>query len=137
MGFFMARNLAKNRPQSVTPLPPTLVWNRTKSRAEDLVKEVGDDKAQIAKDPEEVARECDIIFTNLANDDVVKEIYLRFAQALEVGTTIVYIQESLCHMRDPQDSPSLKPKIFVETSTVYPTLAGESHPGASPSLSIG
>ena len=91
MGFFMARNLAKNRPQSVTPLPPALIWNRTKSRAEDLVKEVGDDKAQIAKNPEEVAQECDIIFTNLANDDVVKEIYLRFAQALKVGTTTVYI----------------------------------------------
>lgn len=86
MGYFMARNLANNRPSTaVGAPPPVLIYNRTKAKSEKLLKEVGDDKARIAEGPEEVAQECDIIFTNLANDDVVKEVYLQFAQALKVG----------------------------------------------------
>ncbi|KAH8094728.1 NAD(P)-binding protein [Cristinia sonorae] len=106
MGYFMARNLANRHiahPHSATPL---LVWNRSVEKSEKLLKELGDNKVKIAGSIEEIARECDMIFTNLANDTVVKDVYVQFAKALE-------------------DSGSLKPKIFVETSTIYPTLAGE------------
>ncbi|CAL1694656.1 unnamed protein product [Somion occarium] len=84
MGYFMARNLARHPTAHISS--PVLVWNRTKAKSEQLVKELGESKVQIAADPEEVARECDIVFTNLASDE---------------------------------------PKIFVETSTVFPALAGE------------
>ncbi len=89
MGYFMARNLANYRPPSIIPPSPILVYNRTKSKSEKLVEEVGDDKARIAENPREIAQECDFIFTNLANDDVVKDVYLPFAEALKVGAPIV------------------------------------------------
>lgn len=50
--------------------------------------------------------ECDVIFTSLPADSVVKSVYQRFAGALK-------------------ESRHQKRKIFVETSTIYPTLAGE------------
>ncbi|KIY52016.1 NAD(P)-binding protein [Fistulina hepatica ATCC 64428] len=103
MGYFMARNLAK---AAGSVSPPLMVWNRTKAKSERLQKELGADAVVIAPDLVEVVRECDIVFTNLANDAVIKDVYQRFAAALE-------------------KSPAAKSKIFVETSTIYPKLAGE------------
>ncbi|KAI0783139.1 NAD-P-binding protein [Abortiporus biennis] len=100
MGYFMARNLAKQRNS------PIFVWNRTKEKAESLKQELGPNKVIIADSLEEIAKECDVVFTNLANDTVVKQVFLTFAGALKA-------------------TPGHKNKIFVETSTVYPTLAGE------------
>ncbi|KAJ8518777.1 hypothetical protein ONZ45_g4213 [Pleurotus djamor] len=103
MGFVMARNLATHRqPGSI----PVLVWNRTKSKSEELQKLVGEGKIRIAQTVEQIALECDVIVTNLANDLVVKEIYTNFSNALKSDT-------------------SSGKKIFVETSTIYPSLAGE------------
>ncbi|KAK7695111.1 hypothetical protein QCA50_002301 [Cerrena zonata] len=102
MGYPMAKNLAKARPGHFS----LLVWNRTKSKAEQLVKEVGGDKVHIADDLAEVARDCDIIFTNLASDAVVKSVFLEFEAALKTAQFTRH-------------------KIFVETSTVFPSLAGE------------
>ncbi|KAJ8488738.1 hypothetical protein ONZ45_g13848 [Pleurotus djamor] len=103
MGFVMARNLATHRqPGSI----PVLVWNRTKSKSEELQKLVGEGKIRIAQTVEQIALECDVIVTNLANDLVVKEIYTKFSNALKSDT-------------------SSGKKIFVETSTIYPSLAGE------------
>ncbi|KAI0756407.1 NAD-P-binding protein [Daedaleopsis nitida] len=106
MGYLMARNLAKWRKQHVHGSLPLLVWNRTKGRAEDLSKELGSEAITIADSLEEVATEADIIITNLSADDVVRSVYQTFEKAL-------------------QGSKPSKNKIFVETSTVYPTLAAE------------
>jgi 3-hydroxyisobutyrate dehydrogenase-like beta-hydroxyacid dehydrogenase len=84
MGYPMARNLAKSRHAHPQGSPPLLVYNRTKSKSEALLKELGSDKVRVADSPEQLAKECDIIITNLANDDAVKAIYQQFSKALEV-----------------------------------------------------
>lgn len=86
MGYLMARNLASRGRTNFPDLPAIMVWNRTDTKAKELVDEVGHDKARTAKDPEEIANECDIIITSLANDGVVKIIYQRIADALAVST---------------------------------------------------
>ncbi|THG95470.1 hypothetical protein EW026_g6190 [Hermanssonia centrifuga] len=105
MGYIMARNLA-TRLSHPTVQHPIVVYNRTRARAEKLAKEVGESEIKIANSPEELAIECDIIFTNLADDEVVKMFFEKFASALK-------------------DSQNTKNKIFVDMSTVYPSLAGE------------
>ncbi|KAI0348223.1 NAD(P)-binding protein [Trametopsis cervina] len=100
MGYFMARNLAHRLAS------PLLVSNRTRSKADSLAKELGESKIKVIENPADLALECDIIFTNLANDAVVKDAYEKFTAAL-------------------LNQQNTRSKIFVETSTVYPTLAGE------------
>ncbi|EMD42253.1 hypothetical protein CERSUDRAFT_110782 [Gelatoporia subvermispora B] len=109
MGYFMARNLARYRATHHPGSTPVVVYNRTTSKCEKLQKELGDDKIRIAQTPGDLALECDVIITNLANDEVVKSVYKEYAKAL-AGVDV---------------KPGAKPKIFVETSTIYPTLAGE------------
>lgn len=84
IGYAMAKNLAQNGPANISDLQPPKVWNRTISKSEKLVEQVGKDKASIAGSPEEIALECDIIIVNLANDDVVRSVYSRFSEALKV-----------------------------------------------------
>ena len=123
MGYPMAKNLAKSRHGQ----PPLLVWNRTKSKAEELFKEVGADKVQIADDLAEVARDCDIIVTNLANDTVVKSVFLEFEAALKVpsNTFIACLLFRLTINILSKTTQFTRHKIFVETSTVFPSLAGK------------
>ncbi|KAF8899114.1 NAD-P-binding protein [Infundibulicybe gibba] len=102
----MARNLANRQPSQGAPSPPVFVWNRTVSKSERLARELSEQKIRIAQDPEQIALECDIIITNLGNDAAIKSIYERFTKALS-------------------NLQSSKSKIFVETSTIYPALAGE------------
>jgi 3-hydroxyisobutyrate dehydrogenase-like beta-hydroxyacid dehydrogenase len=105
----MARNLVANsHPNSSGGggRPHLLVWNRTRAKAEELVEELGADRVRIAKSVGEIATECDIVITNLANDEVVRAIYEEFAKAL-------------------QASPPTLNKIFVETSTIFPKTAGK------------
>ena len=80
MGYSMARNLTKNLPS------PLRVSNRSRSRAEQLLKELGETKVKIVDNPANLALEADIIFTNLANDTVVREAYEGFVAALKVRT---------------------------------------------------
>lgn len=80
----MARNLATRGPQNLHGLPPPMLWNRTPSKAHDLAKEVGNGLAVVAESIEELVKECDIIITNLANDDVSRAIYQQFAEVLQV-----------------------------------------------------
>ncbi len=87
MGYIMARNLA-TRLSHPTVQHPIVVYNRTRARAEKLAKEVGESEIKIANSPEELAIECDIIFTNLADDEVVKMFFEKFASALKVHHTI-------------------------------------------------
>ncbi|KAH6916693.1 NAD binding domain of 6-phosphogluconate dehydrogenase-domain-containing protein [Coprinopsis sp. MPI-PUGE-AT-0042] len=113
IGAAMARNLVTRGPQNVHGLPPPMLWNRTLSKAHDLAKEVGNGLAIVAETVEELVRECDVIVMNLANDDVVLAMYQQFAQVLQVNTSPSF------------KYPPSKRKILVETSTIFPTLAGE------------
>jgi len=106
MGSMMAKNLAKNNKSHPAANGPILVYNRSSAKAEKLVKEVGASAAKIAESPAQLVQQCDIIFTNLANDTVVTTVYNEFAKVLH-------------------QSPPTKNKIFVDTSTVYPTLSGQ------------
>lgn len=83
MGFFMARNLANRL--ATTSHSPLHVWNRTRSKSERLAQEVGESKIKVADKPEDLALECDIIITNLANDEVVKDTFEKFARALKAS----------------------------------------------------
>lgn len=83
MGYLMARNFANHQGPD---LPPILVHNRTVSKAQTLLDQLGPKKIVIATDPDQLARECDVIITSLSDDTVIKEIYQQFAIALKVKT---------------------------------------------------
>jgi 3-hydroxyisobutyrate dehydrogenase-like beta-hydroxyacid dehydrogenase len=83
----MARNLAKHKASHPVPSPPLLVFNRSLAKCEKLVQELGGEakgKVRIAQSAAELAIECDVIITNLANDDVIRRVYAEFAKALTV-----------------------------------------------------
>jgi 3-hydroxyisobutyrate dehydrogenase-like beta-hydroxyacid dehydrogenase len=105
MGHFMARNLANHR-ANLEQQPPLLVWNRSKEKSEKLLQELGPNKVAIAESIVDVATKCDIVITSLASDEVVKSVYKEIAAAL-------------------QAQPPAKNRIFVEASTIYPSVAGE------------
>jgi 3-hydroxyisobutyrate dehydrogenase-like beta-hydroxyacid dehydrogenase len=104
MGKFMALNLAKYL--SEQKKQPLRVWNRTSSKARDLIKQSKEEHNVdlISVDTlKEVAKTCNVIITSLANDAVVKEVYQEFLNTLEKEGTGKRI-------------------IFIETSTVYPSV---------------
>jgi hypothetical protein len=90
MGYLMARNLATYQSSHSIASPPLLVYNRTLSKCEQLATETGG-KVRIAQSAAQFAIECDIIITNLANDDVVKMVYIEFAKALTVRVACLAI----------------------------------------------
>ncbi|KAF5368332.1 hypothetical protein D9758_002155 [Tetrapyrgos nigripes] len=99
MGYFMARNLANRRVIPGFAHAPLLLWNRSAEKPQKLVKELGEERVRITQSIEEIVNSCEVIITNLANDEVVKSIYDQFLKILT-------------------QSPPVKNKIFVETSTV-------------------
>ncbi|KAH9950939.1 NAD-P-binding protein [Amylocystis lapponica] len=103
MGYYMARNLANHRAPGSSPV---LVYNRSVAKSEKLLKELGADKIKIARSPDELVLASDVVFTSLANDNVVKDVYAGFAKALT-------------------ESKPTKHKILCDTSTIYPSVAGE------------
>lgn len=84
----MARNLALGAPQALPNLPPLLVWNRSTDKAKDLVDHAGPEKARIAESPEQIATECDVIFVNLATDEVVRSMYQRLIEAMKASNIL-------------------------------------------------
>jgi len=100
MGYLMARNLAKHTEGHI------VVYNRTREKSEKLRGELGPHKVKIMDSISELVVICDVVFTNLANDEVVISVYDRIVQTLK---------------ENPHDSV----KIFVDTSTIYPTVAGQ------------
>ncbi|PPQ64087.1 hypothetical protein CVT24_008900 [Panaeolus cyanescens] len=104
MGYCMARNLA--RYSNPTLDHPMLVWNRTESKAVNLVKEVGSKKLRIAKCTEQIAQECDVVTVSLADDAAVRSVYQGLTDELKAN-------------------PPNKIKIFVETSTIIFLLQGK------------
>ncbi|KAF8588911.1 NAD-P-binding protein [Ramaria rubella] len=103
MGRPMARNLANHQRSDA---PPVLIYNRNSTKAQTLAEELGKEKIAVASRPEQLVADCDIIITSLPNDGAVRALYEQFAEALK-------------------NSHHNRAKIFVETSTIYPTLAGE------------
>ncbi|EED80831.1 predicted protein [Postia placenta Mad-698-R] len=83
MGYFMARNLAAHRAAN-TGSGPLFVYNRSSAKCVQLQKELGADKVRIADSAEQLVLECDVVFTSLASDAVVKAVYEKFADALKV-----------------------------------------------------
>ncbi|KAF9361215.1 hypothetical protein BGX26_005039 [Mortierella sp. AD094] len=95
MGYNMANNLQRylaSRSLTMT------VWNRSPAKSAKMHHH----GAHVAKSIEDLVAQSNIIFTSLANDAAVEEIYeILFDLAGQVEHSI----------------------IFVETSTIYPTLA--------------
>jgi hypothetical protein len=89
MGTPMATNLVRSPPARPPVALPLRVWNRSRDKALALQRELGEPNIAIADSPEDVAQNCDVIFTMLASDEVVKDVYARFAAALKVRTAIV------------------------------------------------
>ncbi|KAI6120689.1 NAD(P)-binding protein [Pisolithus croceorrhizus] len=106
MGYFMARNIATSKKLHPASASPILVYNRTLEKAEKLVGEIGSAAAVVASSPAQLVTDCDVIFTNLANDAAVQSVYNDFTK------TLSSIQPT-------------RSKIFVDTSTIYPSLAAE------------
>lgn len=104
MGSKIARNLAS---YSVEHGHPAVhVYNRSRSKAEDLQKFLGNSKIVVADSPAQLALECDVIVTMLGSDDAVRATYKQYDEALKTSN----------HTRT---------KIFVEMSTIYPTILSE------------
>lgn len=80
MGYFMARNIATSQSNTT----PVLLYNRTLSKAQKLADQLGPSIAKVASSPAQLATECDVIFTNLADDASVQSVYNEFAKALSV-----------------------------------------------------
>lgn len=100
MGKFMAINLA--RYLSENKKPELRVWNRTASKCKEVVEESKGAAVQIDS-LKEIASTCDVIVSSLANDAVVKEVITELLGSVRKGSKTV----------------------FIETSTIYPTLTSE------------
>jgi 3-hydroxyisobutyrate dehydrogenase-like beta-hydroxyacid dehydrogenase len=92
MGYFMARNLAIS---FKSQLPPLLVYNRTVAKSQKLLAELGTSAVKVANTVDQLATECDVIFTNLGNDAVVTSIYNEFAKALAVRRNHIFLQDKV------------------------------------------
>ncbi|KAF9207951.1 hypothetical protein BGZ49_010147 [Haplosporangium sp. Z 27] len=95
MGYNMANNLQRYlASRSLT----MTVWNRSPAKSEKMHHH----GAHVAKSIEDLVAQSNIIFTSLSDDEAVEEVYeILFELAGQVEHSI----------------------IFVETSTIYPTLA--------------
>ncbi|NGN96650.1 NAD(P)-dependent oxidoreductase [Grimontia sp. S25] len=97
MGWLMAANLAKAG-VSLT------VWNRSRGKSVALVEEYPD--VNIAENPAHIARDCDLVFTMIADDEAAKVVY--------------FSQES--GLIAPLDR---RAQHWVDMSTISPVLSEE------------
>jgi 3-hydroxyisobutyrate dehydrogenase-like beta-hydroxyacid dehydrogenase len=87
------------------------VWNRTASRAEELVAA----GATLAKTPKEVAAAADVLITMVSDPPALEEVLWGSAQKGTSGATITEEAAAL---------PALKPgSVYIDSSTVSPDLA--------------
>ncbi|SCV67709.1 BQ2448_5320 [Microbotryum intermedium] len=105
MGSHMAHNLAHWL--STNNYPALSLWNRTSSKLPPVSNSIAH-----AESPMAMAEACDIVITSLKSDSVAEQVY---AQLLEGA----------------KKKDKSKRTIFVETSTLYPTTAGELERAAS------
>ncbi|KAK4053548.1 hypothetical protein OIV83_001716 [Microbotryomycetes sp. JL201] len=99
MGSLMSANLATWLRQN--SCPPLLLWNRTASK---LPAE--SDAIKHAKSAKELAEKCEIIFTSMANDEAARAVYADLFEGVK---------------NKAQGAKT----YFIETSTLFPTTAGE------------
>ncbi|KAK4706151.1 hypothetical protein P7C70_g39, partial [Phenoliferia sp. Uapishka_3] len=95
----MVHNLAKFLAEH--SCPPLVLWNRTMSKLP-----APDASLQHAESLADLVNKCDVIYSSLAEDKAVKAV---FAEVFEAA-------------RKKEGKSGV---IFVETSTIYPTLSGE------------
>lgn len=93
----MGRGMVKNIVEKGSYATPLNVYNRTFSRAEDLVSTFPSGKATAVQTIAEAVEQADIIFTCVGDDQAINDT---IASALQV--------------------PQVKGKLFVECSTVHP-----------------
>lgn len=93
----MGRGMVKNLVEKGEYTAPLLVYNRTKSRTEQLVSQLPDGKAKVITSIEEAVKGADIILLCLSNDAAVEETINAALKA-----------------------PESKGKLFVDCSTVHP-----------------
>ena len=106
MGTHIVPHIAKYA--SGNSLPPLTLWNRSSSK----YAEVKDacPGATFASDPSELV-DCDLIFTSLANDKVVEEVYGQMMDALKKkGGKVIFADQST---------------ILPGSSSQLPLLTGE------------
>jgi glutamyl-tRNA reductase len=92
----IAKNLATHKTSHPQGSHPLLVWNRSPVKSQKLLDELGPSLIAIAKDITQVAREADIIFSCLANDEVIEDVYQQYSQALTVSTDFSVSISSVC-----------------------------------------
>lgn len=73
----MARNLASSSNH------PVFVYNRTVAKAQAFAEE-NQGRIVVADSIADLVDRCDVIFSNLANDDAVKDVYEQIANHLQV-----------------------------------------------------
>ncbi|KAH8917178.1 NAD(P)-binding protein [Atractiella rhizophila] len=111
IGFYIAANLSRSL--STTGHPPLKVYTRSEPKRTSFVSEHSHSVA--VSSVEEIGNTCDIVITSLANDAAAKEVY----EALLTGSK---------ERREKGDRGKI---IFVDTSTLFPTLVGELEKKAS------
>ncbi|GAA5900271.1 hypothetical protein JCM6882_002294 [Rhodosporidiobolus microsporus] len=102
MGFPMAENLAAHL--SSQSLPPLLVYNRTSSKLP-----TASSSLLHAESLREVGEKSDIVIASLANDEAAKGVYKELFEAA----------------KERKKRTGGKGTVFVDTTTLYPTTAGE------------
>lgn len=96
--------LASNLVEKGTYAPPVLIYNRTKSIAEQFCGERS--KTTVADSVEYCVQKADIIFLNVSNDDAVKEI-------IQTGLKAI------------PSSEARGAKLFVDLSSIHPKTTDE------------
>lgn len=105
MGKLMAINLANALNNQGAP--KLKVFNRTLSKSEEVANE--SKGVEIVNEIEEIGKTCQIIFSSLSNDDVVKEVYQK-------------LFDSIKKKKKNSSNNSNDDVLFIETSTVYPDV---------------
>jgi 3-hydroxyisobutyrate dehydrogenase-like beta-hydroxyacid dehydrogenase len=93
IGRGIAKNLVAKSKDAELPL---ILWNRTKGKADELSKQIGTSKTQVASTVEEAVLPSDIVWTCVGDDKADLAVY-EAAMAVDV-----------------------KGKLFVDCSTVHP-----------------
>lgn len=106
MGAYMSANLAKWLHENGKPA--LTLWNRTASKLPPASNTIAH-----AASARELARTCDVVITSLANDEAAQAVYAELFEGA----------------RDKKAQAGQEGQgrstIFVDTSTLYPKLAGE------------
>ena len=95
----MGRGMCKNLVEKGDLDNPLLLYNRTRSRSDDLASSLPSGKTEVAEDLEQAVKRADIIFSCLTNDNAVKTV---------LGGLV------------SKQGSDVKGKIFVECSTIHP-----------------